>query len=99
MLGAMAMPQGFKYRSVFLRGKPRHQKYDDFWRKHPPMPAAHWAKIFAPFDALSGFSEELVSSESHAAGCLEIETIPYEDDENYVQQILRGTQSGTPADH
>ena len=72
MIGVMAMPQGFKYRSVFLRGKPRHQKYDDFCRKHPPMPAAHWAKIFAPFDALAGFSDEIVSAEVSTAACEEI---------------------------
>ena len=62
-IGYMPMPVNFKYRSVFLKGKPRHQKYDDFWRKHPPMGAARWAKIFAPFDALDGFDEAVYAKE------------------------------------
>ncbi len=57
VLGEMAMPANFPYRSVYLKGRPVHQKYDDFWRKHPPMDAVHRAKIFAPFDALAGYSD------------------------------------------
>ena len=56
-IGSIPMPINFKYKEVFLRGRPRHEKYDDFWRKHPPMPASRWAKIFAPFDALEGFDK------------------------------------------
>ena len=63
MIGAMAMPADFKYRSVFLKGKPQHRKYDDFWIRHPPMPPSHWAKIFAPFDALAGFDEAISGKE------------------------------------
>lgn len=53
----MAMPSSFEYKNVYLRGRPIHQKYDAFWRKHPPMEPGRWAKIFAPFDALDGFDE------------------------------------------
>lgn len=60
-LGAMQMPAGFKYRDIFMRGRPRHEKYDSFYIKHPPMPASRWAKIFAPFDALDGFDERIQS--------------------------------------
>ena len=60
-LGAMQMPAGFKYRDIFMRGRPRHEKYDSFYIKHPPMPASRWAKIFAPFDALYGFDERIAS--------------------------------------
>lgn len=56
-VGEMPMPAGFRYRDVFLRGRPHHQKYDAFWRKHPPMTPQRWAKIYAPFDALDGFDE------------------------------------------
>ena len=56
-VGAMPMPADFKYKDVFLRGKPRHVKYDSFWLRHPPMVVRRWAKIYAPFDALSGFDE------------------------------------------
>ena len=62
-LGYMSMPAGFPYRSVFLQGRPKHEKYDDFWRKHPPMDTVHRAKIFAPFDALAGFGECIADKE------------------------------------
>ena len=55
--GYMPMPAAFVYRSVFLHGRPRHRKYDAFWIKHPPMDPGRRAKIFAPFDALRGFTD------------------------------------------
>lgn len=63
VIGYMPMPKDFSYQSVFLHGRPQHEKYDDFWRKHPPMDPAHRAKIFAPFDALAGFHECISSKE------------------------------------
>ena len=57
VVGYMPMPVSFHYRSLFQQGRPRHEKYDEFWRRHPPMDHVHRAKIFAPFDALSGFDE------------------------------------------
>lgn len=57
------MPAGFPYRSLFLKGRPKHEKYDDFWIKHPPMDHIHRAKIFAPFDALAGFGDCIASKE------------------------------------
>ena len=56
-IGYMPMPISFRYKTLFLMGRPRHEKYDDFWRKHPPMDHVHRAKIFAPFDALAGFDD------------------------------------------
>ena len=56
-IGYMPMPANFKYKEVFLRGRPRHEKYDSFYLKHPPMPVSRWAKIFSPFAALEGFDE------------------------------------------
>ena len=56
-IGVMAMPADFRYREVFLKGKPRHDQYDPFRAKHPRMNRAHRVKIFAPFDALKGFNE------------------------------------------
>ena len=58
-LGAMSMPENFRYRNVFCAGRPRHEKYDSFSLKHPAMDCGHRAKIFAPFDALKGFSEAI----------------------------------------
>ena len=62
-VGYMPMPLDFKYKSVFLRGRPRHQKTDDFRIRHPPMSPSHWAKIFSPFDALDGFDEAIRSKD------------------------------------
>ncbi len=63
-LGAMSMPMHFKYKDVLTAGFPRHSQWDSFRRKHPPMPAARWAKIFSPFDALKGFDEAIASKEA-----------------------------------
>ena len=46
VIGYMPMPVNFEYRSLFLHGRPKHEKFDDFWRKHPPMDRTHRAKIF-----------------------------------------------------
>ena len=60
-IGERQMPPVFKYKDTFLRGRPQHQKYDSFWRKHLPMDPRHRAKIFSPFDALDGFDEAITS--------------------------------------
>ena len=60
-IGAMAMPADFKYREVFLRGRPQHDRYDYFSIRHPKMNVGKRAKIFAPFDALAGFSEAVAA--------------------------------------
>ena len=56
-IGVMAMPANFRYREVFLKGKPQHDQYDPFRARHPRMNRGHRAKLFAPFDALKGFNE------------------------------------------
>ena len=43
----------FPYVRVLVRGRPEHR---EAFPKHPPMDRGHRAKIFAPFDALDGFS-------------------------------------------
>ena len=43
--------------------QPKHDKTDSFSIKHPAMDLGRRAKIFSPFDALKGFSDELVKSE------------------------------------
>ncbi len=62
-LGVMPMPRYFKYKDVYMAGFPQHSLWDAFQRKHPPMPATRWAKIFSPFDALKGFDEAITSKE------------------------------------
>lgn len=55
-IGMMAMPADFRYREVFLKGKPKHDRLDSFRIRHPQMDVGKRAKIFAPFDALRGFN-------------------------------------------
>ncbi len=47
-----------KYRACFARGRPVHAG-DRFAKEHPPMETGQRAKLFMPFDALSGFSEAI----------------------------------------
>ena len=63
MVGAMAMPAGFEYKDVFLKGYPRHERFDSFRAKHPSMDNGRRAKIFSPFDALKGFNEAVAAKE------------------------------------
>lgn len=63
MIGIIPIPANFKYADVLRRGRPRHEKWDSFSLRHPPMTAAHWAKIFSPFDALDGFDERIAEKE------------------------------------
>ena len=62
-IGVMAMPADFRYRDVFLKGKPQHDRYDLFRIKHPRMATCRRAKIFSSFDALKGFSEAVASKD------------------------------------
>ncbi len=63
-LGYAPIPAQFKYLDVFLAGRPRHQKMDPFWIRHPSMDVAKRAKIFAPFDALRGFSAAIIAKDA-----------------------------------
>ena len=49
------VPLSFPYLRVLMQGRPEHREDP----KHPPMDRGHRAKIFAPFDALDGFSAEI----------------------------------------
>lgn len=63
IVGEMPMPRDFRHTKVLRRGRPRHGRpgklstYDLFYIKHPPMECSRRAKLFAPFDALAGFSQ------------------------------------------
>ncbi len=62
-LGAMAMPENFRYREVLVRGMPRHAPEESFSVRHPKMDVGRRAKIFAPFDALTGFGDAVASKD------------------------------------
>ena len=51
-------PASGPYIRVLLRGRPVHTD-DDFSLRHPRMERSLRAKIFAPFDALEGFSDRI----------------------------------------
>ena len=69
----------FRYRDVYEKGKPVHEKNDIFSVKHPPMEISRRAKIFSPFDALKGFSDELAKAEEGALNTSEEERDPVDD--------------------
>ncbi len=62
-IGEAFMPVSFKYKDVYQKGFPKHDGWDWFRRRHPPMPVSQWAKIYAPFDALKGFDDAIDSKE------------------------------------
>ena len=57
------LPENFKYREVYLTGRPVHGVLDPFEQRHPKMDLGKRAKIFAPFSALRGFDGEVASKE------------------------------------
>ena len=64
VIGYMPMPADFPYKKIMQMGRPRHEKYSDFGIRHPSMPCSRRAKIFAPFDALAGFSDRINKKEA-----------------------------------
>ena len=55
------VPLDFPYLSAFLQGPPHYDRYDEFLLRHPHMEPGKRAKIFAPFDALDGYSDAVRS--------------------------------------
>ena len=69
-----------RYRKVYEKGKPKHEPYDDFSIKHPPMDLTRRAKIFSPFDALKGFNDEIADTElAFEANYSDLEHVPAEE--------------------
>ena len=56
------IPADFPYVAVILQGRPKHVN-DEFAYKHPKMDRGKRAKIFAPFDALDGYSDAVKSKD------------------------------------
>jgi hypothetical protein len=69
----------FRYKNVYEKGKPKHEKYDSFSIKHPPMELSKRAKIFSPFDALKGFNDELAKAEEDITTAFKETNEPSED--------------------
>ena len=83
--GMTEIPCGFRYKDIFMKCRPRHRRYDDFYIRHPFMDTGRRAKIFAPFDALSGFYELVLSKEIRYVEKTEL----CEDKENELDRRLR----------
>ena len=73
------LPSSFRYRNVLEKGKPVHDKYDSFSIRHPAMDLSRRAKIFSPFDALKGFSDELSKTQEEVTDTFIDETEPIEE--------------------
>ena len=56
------VPIDFPYLSAILQGPPTHD-HDTFSLQHPHMELQRRAKIFAPFDALDGYSDAVQSKD------------------------------------
>ena len=96
-IGYMPMPAGFRDRSIYLKGRPQHQKYDDFWRRHPPMDITHRAKIFAPFDALAGFGDCIAAKKVEYSARPELCEGEKEELDRKLSLLHRLTRSGREA--
>lgn len=68
-----SMPKNFKYRKVCEKGKPLHASDDPFCIRHPKMDLAKRAKLFAPFDALRGFSAAVIAKDERYESRREID--------------------------
>ena len=66
------IPQDFPYVCILVQGRPRHQKDAFSWR-HPQMERGKRAKIFAPFDALDGYSDCIASKQVQYCGKIELD--------------------------
>ena len=64
VIGYMPMPADFPYKKIMQMGRPKHEKFSDFGIRHPSMSCSRRAKIFAPFDALAGFSDRINKKET-----------------------------------
>ena len=58
----MEVPIDFPYLTAILQGPPTHE-HDGFSLQHPRMDRGKRAKIFAPFDALDGYSDAVRSKD------------------------------------
>ena len=81
-IGEMNMPAGFRYKDVFEKGKPQHDRFDSFSIRHPRMDVGKRAKIFAPFDALKGFDEAVADAARENARLYEKDCISTEPEYN-----------------
>jgi len=83
--GVIPVPADFKYWDVLMKGRPVHQKTDAFYARHPNMDVGKRAKIFAPFDALRGFSAAILAKND----VYEFRREPSEEEQAELDRCLR----------
>ena len=66
------IPQDFPYVCILVQGRPCHYQ-DAFSCRHPQMERRKRAKIFAPFDALDGYSDCIASKRVQYCGKKELD--------------------------
>ncbi len=81
---AITLPAGFKYKAAFIAGRPSHRD-DHFSFLHPRMDRGRRAKIFAPFDALDGYSDSIDSKNIEYVERIDLE----EDDRRELDRRIR----------
>ena len=81
---AITLPAGFKYKAAFIAGRPCHRD-DHFSFLHPKMDRGRRAKLFAPFDALDGYSESIDSKNIEYIERIDLE----EDDRRELDRRIR----------
>ena len=87
------MPENFKYKEVFERGKPRHDANDPFFIRHPRMDLSRRAKLFAPFDALRGFSAAVIAKNEQYEARREMDSGVMEELDEKLQLLHRLTRT------
>ena len=83
-MAAITLPAGFKYTTAFIAGRPIHRD-DHFAFLHPRMDRRRRAKLFAPFDALDGYSASIDSKNIEYVERIELE----EDDRAELNRRIR----------
>ena len=97
MVGYMTMPANFRYAGVYAKGQPQHRAFDAFRLKHPEMDHGKRAKIFAPFDALKGFSDAVAAKETLYENRKELDDDTKEDIDRKLGILHRLTVNGRAA--
>ena len=89
-MAAVTLPAGFKYTAAFIAGRPIHRD-DHFAFLHPRMDRRRRAKLFAPFDALDGYSVSIDSKNIEYVERVDLE----EDDRRELDRRINGRMART----
>ena len=77
-----------RYETLLGKQRPVHDQ-DAFAARHPPMPREKRAKLFAPFDALTGYNEALDEQEVVWQERAELGEAKRQELDDKLQQLMR----------